>query len=570
MRWSKFYLPTYKDSPSDAEIPSHRLMMRAGVIKKLTSGVYTFLPLGFRVLHKIENIVREEMDRIGCQEILMPILHPSELYEESGRMKDFGPELFKLNDRKKRLFALGPTHEEVVTDLARSEIKSYRQLPQCLYQILTKFRDEIRPRFGVMRAREFIMKDAYSFHDSDESLQETYEAMAGAYRRILDRCGLDNVMVEADAGAIGGDVNHEFVVFADEGESEIFTCECGYIANSERAVSGGKPLASKEKALEAPELAETPGKRTVEEVSGFFGVDPSHLVKTLLYKSQGKVVAVLIPGDRSLNETRLGKVLEDPWAEPLDEDEIRALTGAAVGFAGPVGLPKHTKIIADALLENYEGMIVGANETDAHYRGVVMGRDFEPDIVDHMSLAEAGDICPRCGKGTLEVRRGVELGHIFKLDTKYSKSMNATYLDREGKERHFIMGCYGFGVSRTVAAAIEAHHDERGIDWPKSIAPFHAILLPINVSDDQTMQVAEALYEDLQGAGWDILFDDRDTRAGFKFKDADLVGVPVRITVGERNLKEGKIEIYYRKEDRTELVGKDEVGAALEGFYKDK
>jgi prolyl-tRNA synthetase len=568
MRWSTFYLPTYKESPSDAEIPSHKLMLRAGLIKKLTAGVYSFLPLGFRVLHKIETIVREEMDRAGCQEILMPILHPSELYEESGRFKHFGPELFKLQDRKNRLFALGPTHEEVVTDLARSELKSYRQLPQCLYQILTKFRDEIRPRFGVMRAREFIMKDAYSFHASQESLEETYQKMAEAYRRILDRCGLENVMVEADAGKIGGDVNHEFVAFAQEGESEIFTCECGYAASAERAVSLGTPRKALEPVGDTPEIVSTPGMKTIEEVHTFLDVAPSQLVKTLLYRSQGEVVAVLIPGERTLNENKLMKVLEDPYVEPLDEAAIKKLTGAEVGFAGPVGLPKGTRIIADPRLDDYDGMIVGANKTDAHLRGVKMGRDFTPSAVHDVTLAEAGDRCARCQKSALAVRRGVELGHIFKLDTKYSKAMNATFLDQDGKERHFIMGCYGFGVSRTVAAAIEASHDDAGIIWPAALAPFHALILPINISDETTMKAAEHIYRALQGAGWEVLLDDRDLRAGFKFKDADLVGIPVRVTLGERNLKDQKIEVYYRADDRTEIVGIDDAVAAVEAFYK--
>jgi prolyl-tRNA synthetase len=568
MRWSKLYLPTYKESPNDAEIPSHKLMARAGVIRKLTAGVYTFLPLGLRALRKIENIVRQEMDRIGCQEILMPILHPAELYEETGRLEHFGPELFKLVDRKKRPFALGPTHEEVVTDLARSELKSYRQLPQCLYQILTKFRDEIRPRFGVMRAREFIMKDAYSFHDSYESLQETYQMMAGAYGRILERCGLDNAMVEADAGKIGGDVNHEFVVFADAGESEIFTCACGYTANSERAESSGKPLEAREPALDAPRLVETPGQKTIEEVSAFLSVDPRQLVKTLLYRAKDGVVAALVPGDRNLNETKLMKLLEDPWVEPLGEEEIATLTGAEVGYSGPVGLPSGTRIVADTLLGDYDGMVVGANRTDAHLRGVKMGRDFRPTETACISQVEAGDTCGRCGREKLVLRRGIELGHIFKLDTKYSRSMKATFLDRDGKDREFIMGCYGFGVSRAVAAVVEANHDDMGIVWPKAITPFHALVLPVNAGDAATMEVAEGLYAELSGAGWDVLLDDRDLRAGFKFKDADLVGIPIRITLGERNLKEGKIEIHYRKENTSVLVDRAEVAPVLERFYE--
>ncbi len=484
-------------------------------------------------------------------------------------MKHFGPELFKLKDRKDRLFALGPTHEEVVTGLARSELRSYRQLPQCLYQILTKFRDEIRPRFGVMRAREFIMKDAYSFHDSQESLEETYQKMAGAYSRILSRCGLENVMVEADAGKIGGDVNHEFVVLAEEGESEIVSCSCGYAAALERAETLGTVPAAMEEALESPRKVDTPGRKTVDEVTSFLEVDASQLVKTLLFRSQDEVVAVLIPGNRTLNEARLMRVLGDPYVEPLDEEGIKKLTGAEVGFAGPVGLPAGTRIIADPLLEEYDGMIVGANATDTHLRGVRMGRDFEATELQRVCVAEAGDRCVRCKNPNLAVRRGVELGHIFKLGTKYSESMNATYLDREGKERHFIMGCYGFGVSRTVAAAIEANYDERGIRWPRAIAPFHAIVLPVNMSDDKTLAVGEALYEELRAGGWDVLLDDRDLRAGFKFKDSELVGVPLRITVGERNLKDGKVEIYQRQHDRTELVDRSAVAAAIEEFYGD-
>lgn len=567
MRWSKSYLPTYKESPSDAEIPSHQLMMRAGLIRKLTAGVYTFLPIGWRVLRRVEEIVREEMDRIGSQEILMPILHPSELYEESGRFKHFGPELFKLHDRKNRLFALGPTHEEVVTDLARAELRSYKQLPQTLYQILVKFRDEIRPRFGVMRAREFIMKDAYSFHDSHESLNETYKHMGEAYSRILDRLELEHVRVEADSGAIGGDVNHEFVIFAESGESEVFTCECGYAANSERAETLGKPLEAKEPSQDAPQKVETPGMRTVEEVTGFLDVSPQQLVKTLLFRSNDKAVAALIPGHRTLNETQLVKVLGDPFVEPLDDEAIRKLTGADVGFAGPVGLPKGTRIIVDDFLEHYDGMIVGANATDTHYRGVKMGRDFEPTETARLTLAEAGDTCHRCGKSTLVARRGVEMGHIFKLDTKYSKSMNATYLNADGQERHFIMGCYGFGVSRAVAAIIEAKHDNNGIVWPRSATPFHVEVLPINVTDETTMAMAERLYGELRELKWEVLLDDRDMRAGFKFKDADLIGVPLRITIGERNLKDGKVETQYRGEDRSELVTPEEVPSVVEKFY---
>jgi prolyl-tRNA synthetase len=566
MRWSKSYLPTHKEVPKDAEIPSHQLMLRAGLIRMLGAGVYTFLPAGLRVLHRIERIVREEMNRVGGQELQMPVLHPGELYEETGRLANFGEILFTLNDRRQRLYALGPTHEEVVTDLARAELKSYRQLPQCLYQIQIKFRDEFRPRFGVIRAREFMMKDAYSFHATPASLVETYEAMAGAYARILERCGLNFVRVEAESGAIGGDVNHEFIVLADQGESVMFRCpNCGYAANDERAVSMG-PAQPIVEAGSGPRDVATPGKHTVDNVSAFLGVSPQQLVKTLLFKSHDRLVAALVPGDRALNEVKFAKVAAD--AQLLDEAGVRSLTGAPVGFAGPVGLGEKVEIIADALLEGYPGMIVGANRADTHTRGVRMGRDFrKPDRIADISTVVAGDRCRQCQAGELAVQRGIEIGHIFNLDVKYSKSMNATFLDANGQEQHFIMGCYGFGVSRAVAAAIEQHHDERGIRWPKALAPFHAIVLPVNPSDPQSQAVAEALYQELVEAGLDVLLDDRDLRPGPRFKDADLVGVPLRVTIGERNLKDQNVEIYYRLEDRTEIVAVKGAGERVRAYY---
>jgi len=570
MRWSKYYLPTFKESPSDAEIPSHKLMLRAGLIKQLTSGVYTFLPAGFKVLKRVEQIVREEMDRAGCQEVMMPILHPGELYEETGRLANFGPLLFKLEDRRERLFALGPTHEEVVTDLARANLKSYRQLPQTMYQIQVKFRDEFRPRFGLMRAREFIMKDAYSFHASQESLHETYEVLAKTYSRILERCGLESVRVEAESGAIGGDVNHEFIVLSDEGESVIFRCECGYAANDERAETLGSKLAEMEPVQDTPEKVDTPGKTTIEEVTGFLGVSPSRLVKTLLYKSDGRVVAALVPGERQLNEIKLAKALGDPQAELLGDDEIERVTGARVGYAGPVGLPKEVHIVADQLLDGYDGMIVGANETDAHLRGVKIGRDFEPHAREPLSEALPGDLCKACGKGMLYIQRGSELGHIFKLDTKYSTSMKATFLDTNGKENPFVMGCYGFGVSRAVAAAIEQHHDDKGIVWPPSITPFHAIVLPVNTANYNALEPAEALYDELIGEGMDVLLDDRDLRPGPKFMDSELLGIPLRITLGERNLKNGNVELYFRQEDRKDVVALGDVVGLVKKFYEER
>ncbi len=565
MRWSKSYLPTYKEVPKDAEIPSHQLMLRAGMIRMLTSGVYSFLPLGYRVLQRVEQIVREEMNRIGSQEVQMPVLHPGELYEETGRLKNFGEILFQLKDRRARVYALGPTHEEVVTDIARAELKSYKQLPQTLYQIQTKFRDEFRPRFGVMRAREFMMKDAYSFHASDESLHETYLAMAGAYRAILERCGLEGVQVQAESGAIGGDINEEFIVLADAGESALFRCpSCGYAANDERATSSGPPMLEKEPSTKMEKVA-TPGSHTVEEVSAFFKVSPQRLVKTLLYKSKGRDVAALVPGDRELNEIKLAKALDDPDVRPMAADEVEAVSGAPVGFAGPVGLK--ATIIADELLAAYDGMIVGANAADAHLRGVKMGRDFAASQTARISMAVAGDRCSNCGKGELKLQRGVEIGHIFKLDTKYSSAMRATFLDGDGKEKPFIMGCYGFGVSRAVAAAIEQQYDEKGIRWPKALTPFHAIVTPLNLNDAATLTAMERVYAELQAAGFDVLLDDRDLRPGPKFKDAELIGVPVRVTLGERNLKDGNVEVFYRLEDRTTVVPLGNVVATVREYY---
>ena len=568
MRWSKYYLPTYKETPRDAEIASHQLMLRAGLIKSLTSGVYSFLPAGLRVLHKVENIVRDEMNKAGAQEVQMPVLHPGELYEETGRLANFGELLFKLTDRRNRFFALGPTHEEVVTDIARDGLKSYKQLPQNIYQIQTKFRDEFRPRFGVMRAREFMMKDAYSFHATAESLQETYEVMARAYSSILERFGLKAVRVAAESGAIGGDVNHEFIVLADAGESVMFRCpSCGFAANDERADSKG-PRSIEREPVGMKQVA-TPGQHTVEEVSAFLKVSPQRLVKTLLFRAGDRVIAALVPGDRELNEIRFAKVIGTVDFRPLDEAEILAVTGGPVGFSGPVGLEEKAEIIADVLLDHYDGMIVGANAPDMHLRGVRMGTDFKAARSAAVSTARAGDVCSQCGTGELELQRGVEIGHIFKLDTKYSAAMKATFLDAEGKDHPFIMGCYGFGVSRAVAATIEQHHDEKGIRWPKSLTPFHVILTLVNISDDTTMKAAERLEDEMGRAGLDVLMDDRDLRAGPKFKDAELVGVPVRVTLGERNLKDGNAEMYYRIEDRSEIVPLERVSALVRDYYAD-
>jgi prolyl-tRNA synthetase len=527
-------------------------MLRAGLIRKLTSGVYTFLPLGFKALTRIEAIVREEMDAIGCQEVLMPVLHPIEIYEESGRLGSFGPELFKLQDGRQRTFALGPTHEEVITMVARDDMKSYRSLPQCLYQILIKFRDEIRPRYGVVRAREFIMKDAYSFHQSDESLDETYRAMEGAYRRIIERCGLSFRMVEAESGYIGGNESHEFVVLAQSGESTILSCACGYAVNVERAAAREPEERRGALASAGIESVPTPGMTTVEQVAGFLGVTPREIVKTLLYRTKDRFVAVLVPGDREVNDVKLVRVFDDPAIRFLDPEEIKSLTGGPVGFSGPVGLPPGTPVFADNLVKSYASMIVGANAADTHLRGAQAGRDFAVERFDDFVWAREGDRCPKCG-APMAKTNGLEVGHIFKLGTKYSEAMHAEFLDEKGKSHPFIMGCYGFGISRMVAAAIEQLHDADGIVWPLSIAPVPLLILAVNMNDEGIRNAAGELEAAFEKRGIETLLDDRDVSPGMKFKDADLVGIPFRLTVGKK-LKEGKVELFRRATRQIEEI----------------
>lgn len=558
MRWSKKYFPTFKETPAEAEAPSHRLMLRAGLIRKLTSGVYTFLPMGFRVVKKIERIVREEMNGIGCQELLMPILHPIEIYEESGRIKSFGPELFTLKDSRQRKFALGPTHEEVITMAARDVMKSYRDLPQCLYQILIKFRDEIRPRYGVVRAREFIMKDAYSFHADEESLDWTYHDMEKAYGRIIERCGLDYRTVEAESGYIGGNESHEFMVLAGTGESTIMSCGCGYAANIERARAlEHAPAVKKGNTGGLFKEVETPGMTTVEEVAGFLKVTKRDIVKTLLYRTGERNVAVLVPGDREVNDIKLVRIFNDPEIRFLEPPEISSVTGGPVGFSGPAGLPDDVEVYADHLVRNFGSMIVGANRADRHLVGVVAGRDFEIDHFEDFVFAREGDLCPECGSGT-RMSYGLEVGHIFKLGTKYSESMNATFLDKNGGNHPYVMGCYGFGISRMVAAAIEQHHDDDGIIWPESIAPFDILILPVNVNDEKVYAAASRIEKGLEERGVEVLMDDRNLSPGVKFKDADLIGIPFRLTVGKK-LGAGKIELFRRKTKKIEELPVDSV-----------
>jgi prolyl-tRNA synthetase len=544
MRYTEYLLPTLKETPSDAEVVSHKLMLRAGMIRKLAAGIYNYLPLGLRSIRKVEQIVREEMDRAGAIELLMPMVIPAELWEESGRWDHYGRELLRLTDRKDAPFCLGPTHEEVITDLVRNTVRSYRQLPLNLYQIQGKFRDEIRPRFGLMRGREFIMKDAYSF-DLDESCADlAYEKMYQAYRRIFERCGLKFRAVEADTGNIGGTSSHEFMVLAASGEDAIVSCgQCEYAANIEKAEVVIEECSAPTPAATLNKVA-TPDCKSIEEVSAFLNLAPQRLVKTLIVQTDaGETLAVLLQGNHELNEIKLCRLLGCNEVTLASDEEVRKVTGAPPGFAGPVGLS--LRVFADFALRSQSDVVAGANEVDAHYVGVNPGRDFEVEQYADLRAARAGDICPRCG-GVLEIWRGIEVGHVFKLGTRYSAALGATVLDDKGQERELFMGCYGIGVGRTVAAAIEQNHDENGIIFPMPIAPFHVLVTVVNPRQEEVLAAAEKLYAELQSLGVEVLLDDRDERPGSKFKDADLIGIPLRITVGARGLKEHAVELQER------------------------
>ncbi|HUP20180.1 MAG TPA: proline--tRNA ligase [Gemmatimonadota bacterium] len=548
MRWSRAFIPTLKEDPADAEVVSHRLMVRAGLVRPVARGVYTYLPLMQRVLLKIQRIVREELDAIGAVELVMPILSPAELWRETGRWELYGPLMVRVVDRHGREYALGPTHEEVITDLVRGEVRSYRQLPLNLYQIQTKYRDEIRPRFGVMRAREFLMKDAYSFHADEASLDATYRDYVEAYGRIFERCGLVFRAVEAASGEIGGDVSHEFMVLAETGESGVLSCPaCGYAASSERAEA--VPAAHVLPPGHAPKPLEeiaTPGRTTVADVAELLGRPAEAFVKTLLYQADGRTVAVLVRGDREVLEGKLAQVLGVGAVELAGAERVREVTGAEVGFAGPVGLPDDVRVVADWSLAGRGDFVAGANRTDHHVTGLEIGRDVEPDQWADVALLVGGDACPRCGEG-LDEGRGIEVGHVFKLGTKYSEAMDAAYLDENGERRHFQMGCYGLGVTRTAAAAIEQNHDEGGIVWPTAIAPFEVEVIPLNMDSEAVVAAAEEIYAASRQAGLEALLDDRPDRAGSKFADADLVGIPWRIVVGDRGLKDGVVEVASRR-----------------------
>ena len=543
MKRSQLFLPTMRAVPAEAEVVSHQLMLRAGFIRRVAAGVYSYLPLGHRVMQKVSQIIRQEMNRAGAQELLMPIASPAELWKETGRWEYYGKELLRFKDRHERDFCLGPTHEEVITDLFRREVRSYRQLPLNFYQIQTKFRDEIRPRFGLMRGREFIMKDAYSFDIDETGAKTSYQRMYDAYTRIFSRCGLTFRAVEADTGLIGGDVSHEFMVLADNGEATVVYSDKGtYAANLERA-----ELLPETEADTSPlrplQTVATPQQRTVEEVTAFLKISPKRLVKTLLYTAGNDSVAVLIRGDHDVNEVKLARLLGVNEVVLATPEKVKELTNAPPGYSGPVGLK--IKLLADHAVKCMRNFVVGANQADTHYVDANADRDFSVEQFADLRNAQAGDHSPR-GDGTLVIAKGIEVGQVFLLGTKYSQKMGATILDDRGQERLAIMGCYGIGIGRTAAAAIEQNHDDKGIIWPHPIAPFHVHLLPLSQSASVT-QATIKLYDDLQAAGFEVLWDDREERAGVKFNDADLVGAPFQVIVGEKGLAEGLIEIKTRR-----------------------
>jgi prolyl-tRNA synthetase len=545
-------------------------MLRAGLIRKLTSGIYNYLPAGLRSIKKVEKIVREEMNRAGAIELLMPAVQPAELWQESGRWEYYGRELLRFKDRHNHDACLGPTHEEVITDLVRKEIHSYKQMPINFYQIQTKFRDEIRPRFGMMRCREFIMKDAYSFDADEKGAEKSYELMYEAYHNIFRRCGLEFRSVEADTGSIGGSFSHEFMVLAETGEDQIINCsKCDYAANLEKAEVKWEPSetdTSGDDRMEPLEEVKTPDVKTVEEVTAFLSISPEQLVKTLIFRSNGDVVAALVRGDHEINEIKLKNFLETEQVELADSELVTEITGAPMGFAGPVGLK--LKIVADHAVKDMKNFVTGGNKQDLHLRNVNMERDFRVDLFGDLRTITPGDACPKCGNG-ISFGRGIEVGHIFKLGTKYSEAMNALFLDHQGAEKPIVMGCYGIGIGRTVAAAIEQNHDDEGIIFPIPIAPFEVVILPLQMHETEVLEAAEKIYGELVEGGLDVLIDDRDMRAGIKFKDADLLGTPVRVTLGMRNLKTGQVEMKIRTESESSLIPFQDASRIIKEKVKD-
>lgn len=557
-------LPTLREVPAEAEIVSHQLLLRAGLIRKSASGIYTYLPLGLRVLHKIMNIVREEMDRFGGYEILLPIVQPAELWKESNRWAVYGEEMFRLKDRHDRDFCLGPTHEEIITEVIKGDVNSYKQLPMLLYQIQNKYRDEKRPRFGLMRGREFIMKDLYSFDKDFEGLQESYHKMYKAYCNVFKRCGLKFRIVEADSGAIGGNTSHEFVVLASSGEAGVVYCnDCDYASNIESAEAIPETLTG-ETAFNK-ELVDTPNLRSVKEVAGFLKLNPKHFIKSLFYQADDEEVLVLIRGDREVNEIKLQNYLGCLELQMLDAEKVASICQADVGFVGPIGID--IKTIADKEVPLITNAVVGANKNDCHYKNVHPERDFKIDAVVDLRLVGEGEPCPKCS-GRLKSARGIEAGQIFQLGTKYSDALNATYTDESGKEQLIVMGCYGIGVSRTLQAAIEQNHDADGIIWPITIAPAQVVIIPVSTKDEGQVSAANEIYEFCKEAGIEVILDDRDERAGVKFKDADLLGYPIRLTVGKKTVNEGTVDIRLRHSGEEQAVAKGEAIAAIEKLIK--
>jgi prolyl-tRNA synthetase len=574
MRWSQYFIPTLREDPADAEVVSHRLLLRAGYIRQLGAGVYSFLPLGWRVAQRAMRIIREEMDRIGGQEFFLPALHPSEVWKESGRWAVMGETMFRLKDRKGADMCLGMTHEEVFTSIARHEIRSYKQLPQVWYQIQTKFRDEERPKSGLMRLRQFIMKDAYTFDVDREGLDRSFNDQRGAYKKIFDRCGIKYHIVEASSGAMGGSESNEFMARTDAGEDFIAVCEaCGYAGNLEKATSR-IPKIEDEAGPEAPEEFPTPGVRTIEDLTTFpGGAEASRQIKTLIYVAtdgatqEQYAVLALLRGDHQLHEVKLADSLGASAVRPAHPEEIRELLGASAGSLGGVGArergreaKKSVRLIADQSLRGRRNMTTGANKDDFHLRGVSVERDIKPDVWADLRTVQKGEACPNCESGTLDIFKAMEIGHIFKLGTKYSDSMGATVLNAEGKEVPIVMGSYGIGVERILTAAVEQSHDSDGIVWPRAIAPFDVIVTVTNVKQKEMSDAGERLYEELKRAGLEVLLDDRDERAGVKFKDADLIGVPLRVTVGKK-VADGKVELFERASKQSTDIGLDEVAA---------
>ena len=560
MRWTQSLIPTLKEDPQDAEVISHKLMVRGGFIRKLVAGAYSYLPLGFKVLENVKRIVREELELRGCQEVLLPAIHPPEIWKKTGRYEVLGDVLIKFKDRHGKECVLGPTHEEIITDLVANNVSSYKELPLILYQIQTKFRDEPRPRFGVMRTSEFIMKDAYSFDVSIEEMEKSYKKMYEAYCEIFERCGLPYIPVEADPGMMGGNISHEFMVPSTAGEDRIIVCnKCNYASSTEVARCGvltGRRKSGAEKVMPIAEV-ETPGITTIEKVAEFLKTETSKLVKTLLYKADGKIVAVLLRGDFDANETKIKRHLKCDTLELADEKAIESVTGAPVGFSGPVKL-KNVRIIADITVKDMTNFITGANKKDAHLINVNTGRDFETKEFIDLRMITAEDGCPACGKA-IEIKQAIEIGHTFKLGTKYTESLGAKYLDKDGKVNNIIMGCYGIGINRIMASLIETSNDKDGIIWPLSIAPYKIIIIALNTANDTVKKSADEAYKKISRAGYEVLYDDRDISAGIKFKDADLIGIPIKVIIGEKNAKQGIIEVKDRKTAKVDLIKSEDL-----------